>query len=336
MVRLMVRLSSMATAPSPGTPWHVTPAPVRAGGIVIGLTVLVAVICLAFGWPAARSKPHDLPLGVTGPLTAADLQAQLDRTSPGGFAVTSYPDPEALRSAILRRDVYGGLTTGPHGITLLTASGASPVVAQLLSQIGAGVADRSGAALRTEDLAPLPTRDLHGNGLAGTALPVTLAGLLPALALLPVFPRQPWLRFAATVVFSVSAGLTVAALLRYAFGSVDRNLTGVAAGLTLGVLAMSLPLLGLGALFGRIGLGIGVGLAVLVGNPLSGLMSAPELLPRGWGTVGQLLPQGANGTLLRSTAYFSGAGATAAIVVLTGWALAGAALIATAGLRTRS
>jgi hypothetical protein len=74
---------------------------------------------------------------------------------------------------------------------------------------------------------------------------------------------------------------------------------------------------------------------MLLGNPLSGLTSAPEVLPRGWGAFGQWLPQEANGTLLRSTAYFDGAGATTAILVLTCWALVGAMLIIVAGLRQR-
>ena len=73
----------------------------------------------------------------------------------------------------------------------------------------------------------------------------------------------------------------------------------------------------MGSLFGRVGLAVGALLALLLGNPLSGLNSAPELLPRGWGELGQLLPQGANATLLRSTAFFSGAGATTAVVVLS-------------------
>jgi hypothetical protein len=47
------------------------------------------------------------------------------------------------------------------------------------------------------------------------------------------------------------------------------------------------------------------------------------------------LPQGANATLLRSTAFFDGAGATSAIVVLTCWALAGATLIVFAAVRRR-
>jgi hypothetical protein len=63
------------------------------------------------------------------------------------------------------------------------------------------------------------------------------------------------------------------------------------------------------------------------------LTSAPELLPGGWGAFGQWLPQGANATLLRSTAFFDGAGATMAIVVLTGWAIVGAVLIVIAAVR---
>jgi hypothetical protein len=82
-----------------------------------------------------------------------------------------------------------------------------------------------------------------------------------------------------------------------------------------------------------VGLVVGSLLALLLGNPLSGLASAPEMLPSGWGAFGQLLPQGAAATLLRSTAFFSGAGATSAVVVLTCWVAAGATLVVIAALR---
>jgi hypothetical protein len=110
----------------------------------------------------------------------------------------------------------------------------------------------------------------------------------------------------------------------------------VAGGLALGVLAAGLSLLGLGSLFGRVGLVVGALLALLLGNPLSGLNSAPQMLPSGWGTLGHYLPQGANATLLRSTAFFGGAGAGTAIVVLTCWALAGGVLVAIAASRGRA
>jgi hypothetical protein len=116
-----------------------------------------------------------------------------------------------------------------------------------------------------------------------------------------------WTSFVAAAVFAAGAGITIAALLRYVFGSIDHNMWGVAAGLTLGLLATGLSMLGLGSLFGRAGLAIGALLALLLGNPLSGLNSAPEMLPSGWGALGQWLPQGATATLLRPTAFFAGA-----------------------------
>jgi hypothetical protein len=71
----------------------------------------------------------------------------------------------------------------------------------------------------------------------------------------------------------------------------------------------------------------------MVGNPLSGVSAAPELLPQPWGAVGQWLPIGAGGTLLRSAAYFDWAGSAHAIWVLTGWALVGLVLIVVGQLR---
>ena len=323
---------------------HEPPAAIRAVGVIVAMTIGLAVLFIAFGLPAARSAPRDLPIGVAGPPAVASLiYGEIEQKAPGGFAVTTYRDEAALRAAIGDREVYGGVVIkppasggGPPEPTLLVASGGSPMVAQMLTQMGNGIAMQTGAPLHTVDLAPLPPDDPRGTGLAASALPLTLAGLLPAIVFVLLFPRRVWLGFTATVVFAGAAALTIAAVLRYVFGSIETNFWEVSAGLTLGALATGLTVLGLGSLFGRTGLGIGAAVAMLLGNPLSGLASAPEMLPRSWSILGQLLPQGANGTLLRSTAYFSGAGATTAIVVLTCWAVAGLVLILVAGFRRGS
>jgi len=335
------------------SPVHEPPAAIRATGIIVVLTVVLAIVAIAFALPAARSKPHDVPIGAAGPMAAgsepgtpplgrgvADI---LEQHAPGAFRITYYPGEAALRDAIRNRDVYGGISFGaghnvagqatPEGRTLLIATGGSPMVAQMLTQLGNGISQQTGLPLRTEDLAPPTADDPRGAGLVASALPITLAGLLPAVALVLLFKREVWTRFTAAVVFAAVAGTGIAALMRYVFGSIDRNVWGVAAGLTLGLLAAGLSMLGLGSLFGRFGLAIGALLALLLGNPLSGLSSAPEMLPTGWGTLGQWLPQGANATLLRSTAFFDGGGATTAIAVLTCWAIAGVALIVVAAVR---
>ncbi|MDZ4266904.1 MAG: ABC transporter permease [Mycobacterium sp.] len=316
---------------------HHPPVAARAAGIVVAITAALAILAIAFALPAVHSGPHEVPIGAAGPTAAGgQVTGMLEQKAPGAFAVTYYPGQDALADAIRHRVVYGGIVLPSQPgrqATLLIASGGSPAVAQLLGQLGNEISQRTGTPVQTQDLAPLPARDPRGAGLAASALPITLAGILPAIALVLALRREVWTRFAAVVVFAGVAGLMIAALLRYVFGSIDQNFWGVSGGLTLGVAASALTVLGLGSLFGRAGLAVGAVLALLVGNPLSGLTSAPEMLPAGWGQVGQLLPQGATATLLRSTAAFDGAGATSAIVVLVCWALAGTALVVVAGLR---
>jgi hypothetical protein len=58
------------------------------------------------------------------------------------------------------------------------------------------------------------------------------------------------------------------------------------------------------------------------------------MLPQAAGVIGQLLPPGAGGSLLRSMAFFNGAGADRPLVVLAVWAVLGlAALLARSVMR---
>lgn len=333
MISVDVEKTAGAPRAQHGTsPARVQGVVVRVGGIVLGLTVAVAVLAIAFALPAARSKPHDVPIGAVG-AQAVQVAAMLQQNAPGAFRVTPYVSEAALRAAIRDRGEYGGVAVGPSGYTLFTATGASPALAQLLSQIGSGLAMKMGVPLRAQDLAPPTAGDPRGAGLIASALPITVAGLLPAIALIVVLPRRPWVRLVALLVFSALAAATLAIVLRDVLGSIDENVGGVAGGLLLGLLGAGLVVLGLGSLLGRVGLIVGSALALLLGNPLSGLASAPEMLPSGWGALGQYLPQGATATLLRSTAFFDGAGAGTAITVLICWALGGVILIGLATLR---
>jgi hypothetical protein len=152
---------------------------------------LVTVGAIAFALPAARSKPHAVPVGVAGPQAAAgQVTDQLERKAPGAFAVTTYDDAAILRAAIENREVYGGIAVGApagrseatgestQGPMLLTATGGSPMIAQLLTQIGDGMSQQ-GVQLRTEDLAPPTTSDPRGAGIAASALPITWPACCP-------------------------------------------------------------------------------------------------------------------------------------------------------------
>ena len=106
-----------------------------------------------------------------------------------------------------------------------------------------------------------------------------------------------------------------------------------AAVLGLTVLAISAFTAGMYALLGLPGIGLALLTMVFVGNPFSGVGSAPELLPRPVGALGQLMPPGAGGNLLRSTGYFDGGGAGGHVAVLAVWAVGGLALLLAAGAR---
>jgi hypothetical protein len=135
--------------------------------------------------------------------------------------------------------------------------------------------------------------------------------------------------------FAITGGLAMAAILQYWLGSLGGDYLANAGGIALSIGATALTLLGLESLLGTAGLGIGAAVMMLVGNPLSGVASAPQMLP-GWsGALGQLLPPGAGGSLLRSTAFFDGAGATHAVVVLLSWLAFGALLCVASALRAR-
>ena len=142
-------------------------------------------------------------------------------------------------------------------------------------------------------------------------------------------------RMIGAVVVAVGAGLAFTALLQFWIGAVDGPYWRMAGVFALGIGAVAVVVLGLESLLGRPGLALGAALMIVLGNPLSGLTGAPELLPSGWGTLGQLLPPGATGTLLRDVAFFDGAAAGRPLAVLACWLVAGLALAAVAGLRSR-
>jgi len=142
--------------------------------------------------------PRDLPIGVAGsPQATAAIQRQLAQRG-DAFDVHVYTDEAAARAAIADREVYGAIVAGPGGVTLLTASAASPVVAQLLTQAtteaGAQAAPGSSAAggqPRVVDVVPADPDDPRGAALSASVLPLVLAGVLTA-ALIGV-ARRPGL-----------------------------------------------------------------------------------------------------------------------------------------------
>jgi hypothetical protein len=314
----------------------VRPSPVaRTVGVAVGVALLQLIMIVAFSWPAARTAPRDVPIVVTGPQAAvvADL---LDRGRPGAFDVRTRPDEAAARAAIATREAYGAVVTSPSGPKVLTASAASPLVAQQLAAMATRL-EPGGAPARppVQDVVAADSDDPRGAGFGALALPLTMSGLAAAVLLTFAIPSLAW-RTAGTVLFAGLGGLGIAWIAQGWLSLLPGSYITLAGAMALSVLAVTGTVVGLAAALGRAGFGLGALTLLLLGNPLSAATSAPELLPQPWGTIGQYLPPGAAATLLRSVAFFDGAGDTGPLTVLTAWAAAGFALVVLGGLRRRS
>ncbi|MFW3168449.1 hypothetical protein [Geodermatophilus sp. CPCC 206100] len=298
--------------------------------------VALTVLLTAFAWPAVRSQPRDLPVAVAGPPAAtAQLTEALTAREPGALEVRTVADQAAAEAAIRDREVYGAVVVGDGGPQVLVASAAGPVVAQALREVAGGLGAATGTPVPVEDVVPAPAADPRGAGLAAAGLPLAIGGILTAALTSRLLPRLR-LRIAAALGMAVAGGMVTATVLGTWLGSLSGGWWTVTGVVALGIAATALVLLGLESLAGTPGLAVGAATVVLLGNPLSGLASAPELLPAGLGTLGQLLPPGATGSLLRSVSWFDGAGAGSPVLVLTAWVVAGLLLAAVGGsLRRR-
>ncbi|WP_344598331.1 hypothetical protein [Actinomadura vinacea] len=304
----------------------------RAVGVALGAAVLQLVMIIAFSWPAVRSEPRDVPIVTAGPQAAAVAQ-RLDRERPGAFEVTTVADEAAARTALTEYDAYGAIVTTPAGPRVLVASAASPAVSQQLTQLAQRLSDaRPGAPV--QDVVATDADDPRGSGFGSLALPLIMSSLA-ASALIVFGVRELAGRAVALTSFAVLGGLGSAWLAQGWLSVLPGSYLAVASVMGLAILAVAATIVGLAALIGRAGIGLGALTFLLLGNPLSGAASAPELLPQPWGELGQLLPPGAAVTLLRSVAYFDGAGSTGPLVVLLGWTAAGLVFFGLGGIRSR-
>ncbi|MEU6377280.1 ABC transporter permease [Streptomyces sp. NPDC046909] len=289
----------------------------RVIAVVVLVPVIAALALWAFAWPAARTAPRDLPLGVAGPAAAtARMEKELARHE-GAFEIHHYADEAAARDAIENRTVYGAVVATTQGPELLTASAASPVVAQLLQQAVA-----QNAQVKTVDVVAAPATDPRGAALSASVLPLALAGMA-AGAVVTLSGLRGSRAVTALLGASALVGVAAAGIGDSWLGILTGNWWAEAGVFGLTTLAVSGAVAGLAALLGTAGVGITAGVIMLFGNPFSGAASAPRMLPEPVGTIGQWLPPGAGATLTRSVAYFDGAAATGPALTLTWWAALG-------------
>lgn len=304
-----------------------TPHTHRRPAAILVVPIVVALVVTLFAWPSARLEPRDLPVGVAGPPAAAQQLERRLSAHEGAFDVEHYDDEAAARQAIEDREVYGAFVATHGGGKVLTASAASPMVAQQLTQ----AASQGDAPVQVEDVVPV-TRE--GLALPSSVLPLVIAGIITGAAAAALASTA--LRRAALVVAgSALAGVGATTIIQSWLGVVGGDWTANAAAVSLTVMAIAAVVAGFEALLGKAGLALAAVTMVFVGNPFSGAANGHEVLPQPVGDLGQLLPPGAGASLLRSTGLFDGAAGGGHAAVLAAWALLGFSALAVSALRAR-
>lgn len=309
----------------------------KLAAVFAALAIAIPLIVLLFTGPASHGKPHDLPIGVVGPEAVAQQVGQrLDAQQPGGFDVRAYGSEADLVQAAKDREVYGGIVPGTEPKAVV-ASGASPAVAPMITQMATALAQ--GQKVQTVEVAPLSADDPRGAGFGSIVMPVFLSGMVLALATVMIGGHPKVVALALPIGAAIVGAAAVGAAMW--IGVLPGGFWGQWLAMSAGMLAIGATVAGLVQLAGTKGIAPAALLFMLVGMPLAGIGAPPEFLPHIWAALGQSLPIGATGTALRSAAFFAdggliGAGAGAAFAVLGAWIVVGYALLVIGAAKHRA
>lgn len=307
---------------------------IKAIALVLGLSIILVGMLLLFIMPSLKSGPHHLAVGIVGDANAVtSVHDALNAKDPEAFDLHEFPSGAELDQAIKERTITGGFDLSTNGtVRTAIASAGSTAVSGTLSQTGAMIAQSIQAEPMVDDIVALPAADPTGTGIGGLAFPLVFGGIVPAVAFRALLSGHRLWILGGILIFSAAGGFIVSLVLQELFGSTEGVLWPVAGAMTLGIAALALPLSGLAEVFGNKGFTLAAMTMMFVGNPFAGIATSSVWLPTAVATLGQLLPPGATGTLVRAVAYFDGHGGSGAFWTLIIWVALGLALWAVAPL----
>lgn len=298
----------------------------KALTLIVGIPAVIGLMLWAFLAPTFASGPTGVPIAVSGPAPAVEQltsQASQQDEHPDFITVDSQDDAVNM---VKDRDAVGAITIAPEGATIYTATGNGAPYAQLLT----GMAQKmqaNGMKAETVELAPTTQDDPQAQGLALLGLPLAFGGIISAVLATVLLRGHKWLKAATIAGIAMLGAAVVVWMLHGVYGTLAGSIFLEWVAVTFGIAATSAVTAGLAAVLGMPGIGIGAVLTIFVANPLSGLATGPWLLPAGWSTLGQLMPIGATGFLVRSLSFFDGAAATRPWIVLVSWVVVGLVLL---------
>ena len=364
--------NSTEVAQSAAHPPHKPARPTWLVASAVGLVValIVGVVAAGFVWPFKASDPKGISFGVAGPAPQLELvEAQLTEAQPGVFEVTTFDDRDAVVTAIEKREISGGLVVGAEGTEMLTASAGNAQIAQMLTQMATAMKQQQTTAAQEAVAGAVAQAKTQGIPAEQILViqeaaqeqaakmtvtvtdvvpggPLAMAGnlvMLPALiggmatAVLALFlVKRPWYRIIAVASGAIFAGLVAALVLGPWMDIVQSNFGMLWLALSAAIGAIAATIMGLGTLFGRAGLGVGVVLMMLVGNPWGGAFVPREFLGGCMGWLGSVMPNGNLIEVVKNISFFPEASQAPQWWAFAAWAAIGIVLWAIgAALQTR-
>lgn len=188
-----------------------------------------------------------------------------------------------------------------------------------LEQMKAETEKASAMTVKTTAVVPLSESDSSGSGIAISAFPLVIGGILGgSFSALRV--NGTWRRFVTATLYAVIGGALTALILNVWFGLIPGDFATLWAAFSATYLATASFMIGFGSLLvPAAGLGLGAVVTMFIGNPISGATMPNVFLPGAWGAIGQMMVPGASSTLLRSIAYFPEAATSGQWLVLGSW-----------------
>ena len=192
-----------------------------------------------------------------------------------------------------------------------------------LEQMKAQAEQASAMTVKTTAVVPLSESDSSGSGIAISAFPLVIGGILGgSFSALRV--NGTWRRFATATLYAVIGGALTALILNVWFGLIPGDFATLWAAFSATYLATASFIVGVSSLSSPLaGLGLGAVITMFIGNPISGASMPSVFLPGAWGAIGQMMVPGASSTLLRSIAYFPEAATSGQWLVLGSWMAVG-------------
>ncbi|MCI4064289.1 hypothetical protein MRQ36_17475 [Micromonospora sp. R77] len=309
----------------------------RTAALLVGTLALATAFIAAYVGALHQPTPRDVPVGVVlgdqrAQAVLAAVRGQTDKIKP-----IEYDDPGAAADGLTAREVYGVLTTGPdNGLRLTTASASAPAAAELVTQVLTQAARQANLPLQVTDEVPVERSDPRGLVPFYLAVGLVLGGYLASTALglktgtSPVSLPRAGLRVAALAVYSVVLGIIGATIVGPILDVWHHDIPAVAAVGALAVFAAAMVATAVQAWLGLLGTGLVILLLVVLGNPGSGGIYAPEFLPTWMRGMHRWNVPGLATDLIKSAVYFDRRSMGWTLSGLTIWALLGALGLVTA------